>query len=207
LIFSGKIRYIGRHSFYNYMDQTRILALQWQVANNDERAYREIFLWFYPRLVAFANNLVRDTRISEEIVSDVLTRIWLQREKLQEILQLSVYLFTAVKNSSLNFLSWKSRDLISYVETYPDHLLAREAAPDKLLMTSEMARRMDDAVNALPSKCKLVYTMVRDYGLRYREVAEILHISERTVDTQMTIANRKLSAVITLLLPDHPRKK
>ena len=183
------------------MDVLEITALQWQVATNNERAFRDLFLYFYPRLVSFSAKFVYDRQVCEELVSDILMKIWTQREKLQAINNLSVYLFISAKNASLNYLSWKSRDLITYVENYPENLSVGNLTPENQLLNTEMMKRMEQAVAALPPKCRLIFTMVRDYGLKYKEVGTILGISERTVDTQMTIANKKLAGAIALIIP------
>jgi RNA polymerase sigma-70 factor (ECF subfamily) len=70
--------------------------------------------------------------------------------------------------------------------------------PERMLITKEMASQINKAVDALPPKCKLVFKLVREEGLKYREAAEILNISPRTVDTQMTIALKKIACAITL---------
>lgn len=64
------------------------------------------------------------------------------------------------------------------------------------MITGEMLRKIHDAVEALPPRCKMIFKLVREDNLRYKEVSEILHISEKTVDAQMVIAIKKLSQVL-----------
>jgi len=131
-------------------------------------------------------------------VEDIFIRLWQNRAHAGEIHNLLVYLYVAAKNRALNYLDWKSKDIICYYESYPEDLPLSADTPDRMMMTKEMASRINQAVNSLPPKCKLVFKLVREEGLKYREAAEILNISTRTVDTQMTIALKKIAAAITL---------
>lgn len=181
------------------MRPANISNLQMRIAlEQDERALEELYLMFYPSLVRFASSLVLQVPVAEEIVEDVFIRLWQNRETLPQINNLKVYLFVAVKNRSLNYIQWKSKDIIAYLETYPVDISVSQETPESLLMTKEMAVKINKAVEALPSKCKLIFQLVREEHLKYKEVAEVLNISPRTVDTQMTIATKKIAASITL---------
>lgn len=167
---------------------------------SDARALERLYLYFYPKLFSFAKTMVAQAEPAEEIVEDVFIKLWENRAELGKINNLKVYLFVAVRNKSLNYLEWKSRDIISYLETYPVDIPTANNTPDYLMMTKEMAMRINKAVESLPPKCKLIFTLVREEQLKYREVADILNISPRTVDTQMTIATKKIASAINLYL-------
>lgn len=182
-----------------------IVRLQEQVAGyGDQRALEKLYLYFYPRLFNFTCSLVRKSEIAEEIVADVFIKLWEKHEGLSEIQNLQLYLYVAVRNKALNYLDWKSKDLISYMEVYPVDIPVSQDTPDNLLMTKEMSARINQAVEALPPKCKLIFKLVREEKMKYREVAEVLGISSRTVDTQMTIAMKKLAATIILYTSPTP---
>lgn len=181
------------------MQEDEILRLQRQVSDcGDQRALEKLYLHFYGKLFRFTCALVRQAEVAEEIIEDIFIKLWERKERLSEINNLQVYLYVAARNRSLNYLDWKSRDVISYVEVYPLDMPASGDAPDNLLMTKEMSARINQAVESLPTKCKLIFKLVREEKMKYREVAEVLGISSRTVDTQMTIATKKLAATITL---------
>lgn len=167
---------------------------------SDTRALERLYLYFYPKLFSFTKTMVAQAEPAEEIVEDVFIRLWENRTELCKINNLKVYLFVAVRNKALNYLEWKSRDIISYLETYPVDIPSANNTPDNLMITKEMAMRINKAVESLPPKCKLIFTLVREEQLKYREVADILDISPRTVDTQMTIATKKIASAINLYL-------
>ena len=68
--------------------------------------------------------------------------------------------------------------------------------PEDILITAEMYRKLQEAVEALPPRCKMVFKLVREDGLRYKEIAEILNISVNTIDVHMAIAVKRIAAAL-----------
>jgi RNA polymerase sigma-70 factor (family 1) len=178
-----------------------------RVATGDEIAFREIYVHFFKRLYQFAFAIVKSREPAEDIVEDIFVRVWQHREGITAIRNLRVYLYTAVKNASLNYLSQKARQSIS--EPF-DHIHidfdASTGTPEQILISAEMHRKIASAVEALPPRCKMIFKLVREDGLRYKEIAEVLNISVNTVDVQMAIAVKKIVAAIEAEF-DFPIKK
>ncbi len=63
-----------------------------------------------------------------------------------------------------------------------------------------MAAAIHAAIQKLPPRCKIIYKLIREDGLRYKEVADILHLSVKTIDAQMTIATKKICQSINFVL-------
>ena len=168
-----------------------------QIAAGDEAAFRQVYLSFYKRLYQFARAIVKTREPAEEIVEDVFIRIWQQREQLPSIRNLRVYLYTATKNTALNYLSKKARESIT--EPF-DHiqieLNGSAVNPEQILITAEMYKKIQKAVESLPPRCKMIFKLVREDGLRYKEIAEILNISVNTIDAQMAIAVKRIAAAL-----------
>jgi RNA polymerase sigma-70 factor (ECF subfamily) len=70
--------------------------------------------------------------------------------------------------------------------------------PEQLMITSEMHKRLNLAVDALPPRCKLIFKLIKEDGLKYKEVAQLLELSQKTIENQMTIALRKIGESIQL---------
>ena len=171
--------------------------LMQQVAAGDQTAFRQVYGGFYKRLYQFALAIVKTREVAEEIVEDIFVKIWQQRETLPSIQNLRVYLYTATKNSSLNYLSRKAR--ASITEPFDHiHVGLNESAltPEQILITAEIHQKIQTAVDALPPRCKMIFKLVREDGLRYKEIAEILHISVNTIDAQMAIAVKRITLAI-----------
>lgn len=164
--------------------------------NDDGAAYKQIFLHYHPRLLSFSFAITHCKESSEEVVSDVFLNIWNARKTLLRIDNFQLYLYVSTKNISLNYLAKQKRHRVFSLDDVKTELRSLYFDPEQLMMTSEMFRRIQYAVQELPPKCQLIFKLVKEDNLRYKEVAELLHISVKTVEAQMTIALRKLGASI-----------
>ena len=123
-------------------------------------------------------------------------KIWKQRADIQSISRLDIYLYTATKNASLNYLSRKANEQITEPFDFISIELQEDENPDQQLITAEILKKIRDAVNELPPRCKMIFKLVREDGLKYKEVADILNITVNTVDAQMLIAVKKISSKV-----------
>ena len=183
----------------NQHTTAQLRELQIGVANEDETAFTQLYLHFGKKLIHFALSLVRSKEIAEEITEDVFVKLWANRHQITEIENLTVYLYVAVKNRSLNALSQKAKELIASPFDYLDTALDEFAAdPYDILITSEMMASMQHAIDDLPPRCKMIFKLIREDGLRYKEVADILNISVNTIDAQMAIAVKKICTALQI---------
>jgi RNA polymerase sigma-70 factor (family 1) len=175
----------------------KIRYLQEQIARNDDAfAYKELFVSFYNPLLRFAHTLVKSREQAEEVVSDVFISIWEKRKRIDSISNLKVYLFIAVKNTSLNYLSRQNKNLTDSVDESSMDLQSIYFDPEQLMVTAEMVARIRAAIEELPPKCKLIFKLVKEDELKYKDVADILNISQKTVESQIAIALKKIGASI-----------
>jgi RNA polymerase sigma-70 factor (ECF subfamily) len=165
-------------------------------AADDEKAFEEIFQVFYERLLNFCIVYVKDKAYAEEIVSNVLLKLWMKRKESQ-IRNLETYLFISVKNSSLNHLKQYSNLRLVYLEDAGVHDIMNLHDPGKELEKRELIFKMNEAIETLPLQCKIIFKLVKEEGLKYKQVAEILQISPRTVETQLVRAMKKLDHILT----------
>src|SRR5215831_17814047 len=174
-----------------------LMELQFRIARDDENAFTQLYLRFGKKLILFGVSLVRSKEISEELVEDVFVKLWANRARITEIENIAVYLYVAVKNKALNKLSQKANELITapfdYLDTSLDEFVAN---PYDLMITSEMMERMHEVIEALPPRCKMIFKLIREDGLKYKEVAEILNISINTIDAQMAIAVKRIAEAV-----------
>jgi RNA polymerase sigma-70 factor (ECF subfamily) len=183
-----------------------------QISEGHQAAFRKLYVLFYKRLFHFAFAIVKTRELAEEIVEDVFVRLWQKNGEARSIRNLRVYLYTATKNTALNYLSKKAKESIT--EPF-DHihigLNGSAVTPEEILITAEMYKKILTAVEALPPRCKMIFKLVREDGLRYKEIAEILNISVNTIDAQMAIAVKRIAAALQaefgLLLPKNTARK
>lgn len=163
---------------------------------DDAVAYKELFLLYHQRLVNFSTSITHSKESSEEVVSDVFLKLWTNRAALTKVENFHLYVYIITKNLSINrLLKDKNRKAFSLDETVVE-FTSLYYNPEQLMITAEMQKRIQHAVQALPPKCRLIFKLVKEDGLKYKEVAELLHLSSKTVENQMTIALRKIGESI-----------
>ena len=163
---------------------------------DDAQAYKQLFLLFYPSLVPFAISIIKSKELAEEIVSDVFIKIWEKRSQLDKVENLSYYLFTAVKNKCLNQLhSQQNRAGININDTVME-FKSLYHDPEQKLISAEMINQIQQAIQELPPRCRLIFKLVKEEGLKYKEVAELLQVSVKTVENQMSLAFKKIGTAI-----------
>ncbi|MGN6494498.1 MAG: RNA polymerase sigma-70 factor [Agriterribacter sp.] len=178
-------------------NDSHITLLQKKISDNsDQQAYNDLFLRFYPSLKQFAYSFLKSKQLSEEAVSDVFINIWEKRKELHTITNLKLYLFTSTRNAALNYLK-KQKGLNNlHVEDYWVELNSIYFDPEQLMITAEMIAKVHEAIQSLPARCRLIFKLVKEEGLKYREVAELLNLSVKTVENQMTLALKKIGSAI-----------
>lgn len=178
-----------------------IKELQRRIAlYDDETAYKELFFIFHKPLLQFANSFVRSYEIAEEVVSDVFMKVWEKRQDQEEIENLRVYLYVCTKNAALKSLLKHQKQVAITIDELHVELESPYKNPEQLLITAEMLSRVQEAINSLPPRCKIVFKLIKEDGLKYKEVAEILQISIKTIDNQLAIALRKIGSAMNLNL-------
>lgn len=183
----------------DHNNSVQLRELQARIAINDQAAFTQLYLHFGKRLTHFATSLVRSKETAEELTEDVFVKLWANRIHITEIDNITVYLYVAVKNRALTSLSLKARQLVLAPFDFLDTSIDSFAAdPYDLMITSEMMDRMHQAVDALPPRCKMIFKLIREDGLKYKEVAEILNISVNTIDVQMAIAVKKICIALQI---------
>jgi RNA polymerase sigma-70 factor (family 1) len=176
---------------------SRIQYLQSRISRfDDQTAYKELFTGLYPVLFQFVTGIVKSRQSAEEIVSDLFMKIWEKRKSLEEIQNLRVYCFVSARHLSINQLEKQKRHHHSDIDDYKTRLFHTSPDPEECMISTEMLRLIHNVVEDLPPRCKLSFKLVKEYGFKYREAAEILQVSEKTIENQLSIALKKISAAI-----------
>jgi RNA polymerase sigma-70 factor (family 1) len=174
--------------------QVNIIELQRDVAiGRDQKAYRKLFIHYYNPLIRFATSIVRSKEAAEEIYCSVLLKLWDLEGALNNIDNLSVYLYIGIKNASLNYLAKYNKVRTVDIDSVDIDLLQQADTPEQSLLQSELQRTVQAAIRTLPAKCQLVYKLIKEDGFSYKQVAEILQISVNTVEGHMSTALSRLA--------------
>lgn len=165
---------------------------------HDQKAYKELFVSLHGRLKQFAYSILKSNEEAEELVSDLFIKVWEKRDQLTTIESPLLYFYTTARNMAYNRISKQKRQQLPAPEEWLIQLNSIYFDPEQLMMTDEMMRRIRDAINNLPPRCRIIFKLVKEDGLRYREVAELLQLSVKTIEAQMAIALRRLGKCMEL---------
>ena len=173
------------------MRSDKILLLH--IKKGNQQALEELFEKYYYRLCDFAFQYVRSVHLTEEVVSDVFLKIWKKREELTISGNFKAYLFTAVRNQSLNYIKKEQRAL-DFLEDRPHQAVSKRYQPDEELLFKEFTNRLEALINTLPPRRRRIFKLSRLEGFTYCEIAHMLSISIHTVQNQMVQAIKQLSS-------------
>lgn len=166
----------------------------------DKRQFELIFNAHYSGLCAYANNFLKDVDASEEVVQEVLFKLWTNRDNIEIKTSIESYLYRAVRNSCLNVI--KHVDIRENYKAHNEEAIKHEEynKEDEVII-SEMEKRISNAIDLLPVERKKIFIMSRYDGLKYKEIADKLNISIKTVENQMGSALKFLRAELKDYLP------
>ena len=142
-------------------------------------------------LLIFSNGMLGDRETAEELVSDTFLKIWERRESITEIKDLKGYLFVSVRNRCLNALKKNQLNMVSF-EDLSDYHIEKVSMPEDHSLEQDIIDIINNAVERLPVKCKMVFSLSKMQGFKNKEIAELLEISEKTVEYHLKTAIEKL---------------
>ncbi len=163
--------------------------------------YEQLFQLLSKRLIHFSAAITGSFHLAEEIVSDVFISLWKKREQLHAISNPLAYIYVCTKNFTLNTLQKTKKPTLSFDDLHTDALSILPDVEDHIVST-QVAHKIEIAIRTLPTRCQLIFRLIKMDGLSYKEAAELLAISPKTVDAQLTIAVKKIAETIHLDMSD-----
>lgn len=163
---------------------------------NRKEVFKSLFQKHYPRLCHIAYGYVLNQDDSEDIVQELFINVWDKGKDTLPEKEFAAYMTTAIKNCCISFLRKKQGSFVS-IDNLPT---ATIDTPDEIYDEADEARSPDNllqvALASLPPKCKEVFLLAKLKGMKYREIAEKLNLSEKTIENQMTRAIRLLRTYV-----------
>jgi RNA polymerase sigma-70 factor (ECF subfamily) len=148
----------------------------------DEGVFEQVFKTHYKNLYAYALTILKEEHEADEVVQQVFFKLWERSEKLHVSGPLAAYLYRAVHNESLNFLKHQK-----VKETHRLHVAyaMKNNTQQPQALSKELEQKFREALNALPEQCRTVFQLSRFEDMKYREIADKLQISVKTVENHM----------------------
>jgi RNA polymerase sigma-70 factor (family 1) len=178
------------------MDTTTKNLISYPVETAGEAAFEALYRLYFVRLFRFCFSIIHQKESAEEIVNDVFLKLWEHRGPGPAIGNPRLYLYVSVKNRSLNYLRDNAAVHIIEISERCDAYIRFDTNPETILLDAEGLRRIQAAIDELPPRCKLIFSLVKEDGLKYKDVAGLLDLSVKTVEAQLAIALRKIAAAL-----------
>lgn len=169
------------------VNETKLItdqSLAESIKNSNQGVFELVFNYYYSGLVIYADQIIKNIEISEDIVQSVFMKLWETRETI-EIRSFRSYFMQCVKNRCIDHL--RSQQVKQKFDNrIPD--AATLVMEDDLWTKNELGELIQKAVDDLAPRCREIFWMSRYENLKTAEIAEKLDISKRTVETQISKA-------------------
>lgn len=144
----------------------------------------ELFKTYYSPLVKLVYRMLKDADVSEDIVQDVFIKVWNNRHNLDENKSIKSYLYRSAINTSLNYIEKNKRSIqITKIDSSLSSYSSNQT--EEKVNLKELEKKISIAIDTLPPKCKVIFVMSRYEELSYKEIAETLELSVKTVENQI----------------------
>jgi len=163
---------------------------------DDISAFEELHSMYYSALCNFTFSYLKEKEACEEVVSDVFVALWQKRKELENIRNIKSYLYTCSKNLSIDLIRKNAIRIQSDTNCYEIEIPDIDENLLSPLEMKEFRNNLNNAIEQLPPQCKLIFKMLINDQLAYKEIADVLNLSRKTVAAQIAIAYKKLSVVL-----------
>jgi RNA polymerase sigma-70 factor (ECF subfamily) len=186
------------YHFFSMEFQDEQIALL--LSKRDEAAFEQVFKTHYKNLHAYAFTILKDEDEAEEMVQQVFFKLWERSEHLSFSGSIAAYLYRAVHNESLNFIKHQKVKAGHQLHVAYSMKNKSEQAQPKMIR-KELENKFRQALNELPEQCRTVFQLSRFEDMKYKEIADKLDISVKTVENHMGKALKLLRTKLVDFLP------
>ncbi len=176
-------------SDYKTLSDSDLVA---RLKTDDALAYTEIYERYYYLMFVFAYKKLRDEDLAKDIVQELFTNFWEKRDGINSFNNFAAYLYTSIRNRVFDFIAHQNVSS-KYLQSISEYSLTESNAnTDHLIREKQLKAYIESAINELPIKMREVFLLSRKSELTYKEIAQKLSISERTVNNQISNALSRL---------------
>ncbi|EDM34832.1 RNA polymerase ECF-type sigma factor [Pedobacter sp. BAL39] len=165
--------------------------------DDNVKAFEGFYYAMFNKLVKFCVYYTANQEAAEEIVSEIFVKCWNNRKNLSSVERPVTYVFVAVKNQSLKHNKKHGAVHMVEIDSAEEHHFADLSSdPSTIVERKELQQQLDRAIDTLPMQARVVFRLIKEGGLKYKEVAELMNISHRTVQTHLFRSIAKLREVL-----------
>jgi RNA polymerase sigma-70 factor, ECF subfamily len=162
--------------------------------SDDQKAFEFLYHLYYSPLCSYAMGFVKIQSEAQDLVNDCFYELWKSRSSMDLQSSLKAWLYICVRNRAINHLK-KTKAVnrylsaLSYPFAFEEEIIAKT---EELLMQEELTTKLRQAIEQLPGQCRYIFYLNRFEGMKYKEIARKLNLSEATIKTQIARALKSL---------------
>ena len=165
-------------------------------AQQDHSAFEGVFAELYGPLCSYAFSYLKAPDLCEDIVQEVFTRVWERRRDILHTDGVRFYLFTAVRNTCISYLRQEKKSK-AFAETESEQQFDTIVPLRSTNVDADFHRLLREAIDTLPEKCREIFILSRLSKMKYKEIADVLGISVKTVENQIGKALKQVRVFLT----------
>jgi RNA polymerase sigma-70 factor (ECF subfamily) len=161
-----------------------------KIQSGNKPSFKVLFDKYYTQMTKTAYLIVKDSDTAEEIVQEFFVKFWIKRQEININSSVKSYLFQSIRFRSLNYYRDNKRNNIESLE-----IIELKGSIGNQIDDYDydiVMKKLSTAIDTLPEKCRIIFLMSRKENLTYKQIAEKLELSQKTVENQMGIALKKL---------------
>ena len=166
-----------------------------RIASGDHEAFRSIFMKYYPKVKYFIAHIIKSEEIAEDLSQDIFFRVWASKEYLPDLRSFNAYIYRMAKNSALNYLEHKYIE-DTYIANYSHQ--SESTTPEEELNAKELEFLIQIAIDQMPEQRRKIYIKSRIENIKNGKIAEILGLSEKTINNQLSLALKDIRDILAL---------
>ena len=159
-----------------------------RIVDGDEIAFNRFMEHYSSRLYHYTFALLGQKESAEEIVSDVFFEVWKNRKSLAEIGNMNAWIQTITYRKAISFLRKETGKYELSFDDIEDFIFEPVQSPAEEMISKEEMAKINDAIQQLPPKCKHVFFLAKIDGLPYKDIADMLNISVKTINNHIAFA-------------------
>lgn len=161
-----------------------------------------VFSYYYSGLCAYCERITNNQEISEDIVQELFVNLWIKHHKINIRSSLKNYLFTSVKNRSIDYIKSEQRKIKKLIHL-TEETVHYENLSSLWFAETELQSVVEKSLQKLPPRCREIFELSRLEGLKNQQIADKLSLSKRTVELQVSNALKQLRIDMAAYLPLH----
>ena len=184
-------------SILNTHTEKELLQL---ASQGDEKSFISLFHLHKHKLYTFIIRITESPEITEDIIQDIFLKLWNDRQSLNSIDNLGGYIYRMGQNQAINLFKRMAKETVILAELQKQTTFSSGGAEENLAL-KDIHKRVAEVLELLSPKQKLIYTMSREDGMKYEEIAQRLNISPSTVKNHMIQALRSIRERLSHINP------